>query len=145
MSKKLKSLNNIASPLEWEILQEKDVYDFLAKDPDSLKKKDETNALPLHYSVISGANLNVVKLIYYLYPEAINVKSESYLPIHFAADDPKRHYLVLFLAQVNPESLLEKDNKNRTPIDLILYEKNYVLANKLYKLFYYYSIKKKFG
>jgi hypothetical protein len=139
--KKLKSLNNIASPLEWEILNEEDIYTFLSKDPMSLKKKDISNAFPLHYSIISGASINIVKLIYYLYPKPIVIKSEGYLPIHFAADDPKRHYLVEFLAKMCPESLLIKNNNLKTPIDLVRIEKNYDLENKLYKIFYNYKLK----
>ena len=139
--KKLKSLNNIASPLEWEILNKEDIYTFLSKDPMSLKKNDITNAFPLHYSIISGASINIVKLIYYLYPEPIVIKSEGYLPIHFAADDPKRHYLVEFLVLMCPESLLIKNNNFKTPIDLVRIEKNYDLENKLYKIFYNYKLK----
>jgi ankyrin repeat protein len=143
--KKLKSLNHIASPYEWETLTDKDVYDFLSKDPESLSRKDDTNAFPLHYSVISGAKINVVRLIYYLYPNAIYNKSEGYLPIHYAADDPKRHYLVEFLAKMYPESLLIKNNNSQTPIDLVKIEKNHDLENKLYKIFYKYSLRETRG
>ena len=85
--KKLKSLNNVAGPCEWESLNENDIFNFLSKDTKTLERKDETNAFPLHNSIISGASYNVVKLIYNLYPKAISSKSEGYLPIHFAADD----------------------------------------------------------
>lgn len=139
--KKLKSLNNIASPFEWEILTDNDVYNLLHKDPKSLSRRDKSNAFPLHYSIISGASINIVKLIYNLYPDPIVIKSEGYLPIHFAADDPKRHYLVEFLAKMCPESLLIKNNNLKTPIDLVRIEKNYDLENKLYKIFYNYKLK----
>ena len=139
--KKLKSLNNVAGPCEWESLNENDIFNFLSKDPKTLESKDETNSFPLHNSIISGASYNVVKLIYNLYPKAISSKSEGYLPIHFAADDPKRHYLVEFLAKMYPESLLIKNNNFKTPIDLVRLEKNYDLENKLYKIFYNYRLK----
>ena len=139
--KKLKSLNNVAGPCEWESLNENDIFNFLSKDPKTLERKDNSNAFPLHNSIISGANCNVVKLIYYLYPNAILSKSEGYLPIHFATDDPKRHYLVEFLAKMYPESLLIKNNDSKTPIDLVRLEKNYDLENQLYKIFYNYKLK----
>ena len=74
--KKLKSLNNVAGPCEWESLNENDIFNFLSKDPKTLERKDETNG-PLHNSIISGASYNVVKLIYNLYPKAISSKSEA--------------------------------------------------------------------
>jgi hypothetical protein len=142
MFSKLKSLNSIASPLEWEKITEEDVLNFIKKDPSTIRRKDETGAFPLHNSIISGAKLEVVKLIYNFYPDAIYEKSEGYLPIHFAADDPKRHYLVLSLAKFYTESLIIKDDKNRSPVDMVINEKNLNLSQKLYKLYYDFMNKK---
>ena len=87
--------------------------------------------LPFHIAIRNNARVNVLKLLYELYPPCVKHSDNfGWLPIHYAADS-NRVDIVSWLADLNPISLKACDKKGRTAWDIAKTQKHDEVADTL--------------
>jgi len=100
------------------------IYPSFASRPFQLSKMDSKDIrVPLYHFLLAGADLEIIKAVYNLYPDAI--KTESYgvyvLPHHFACHTAKgTAESIAFLIEQYPEALDVTESIKLTPIACFL-------------------------
>jgi len=100
------------------------IYPSFASRPFQLSKMDSKDIrVPLYHFLLAGADLEIIKAVYNLYPDAI--KTESYgvyvLPLHFACHTAKgTAESIAFLIEQYPEAIDVTESIKLTPIACFL-------------------------
>ena len=114
---------------------------LLKKNPKNIRKRGgKFHDLPLHYAIMLGASVNVVKYIGDAFPKAFKYESHEFqgdFPLHLAARfNPKT---IKYMLYMDPIAVNVKDKYGKTPFDIVKEGKGNARAIQFFQYFYQYQ------
>lgn len=110
-------------------------------DPDTVRKVNEDQCLPLHVAVQHRASWEVLRLLIDLHPDALLVKDKKgNVPLHKAFQTSTEMFVLVRLAQEDPKQLSKRNQKGYRPMECAspTVQKNFRRAR------YWYNVRKAF-
>lgn len=111
-------INNIALHCAISTGSSMEIIEYLInKDPLSTRIQDSSGNLPLHSSM---NNINAIKVILSIYPDAAKIKNNyGFLPIHIALDSKASPEIIMMLLEAYPDCTKEKGRFGNTPLHYV--------------------------